>query len=575
MITETLTLPNLFTSARFLVKDETHYLKDAVYAHYCMECGQVFLARFDEYTCGMSYMRRWKGEYYKCPNCGKESVDTYDETKFWNTVAYERDPGNYVPQTMELTLHEFKEKIRLDVKAKCITIDPEHTERAKKATIKESISFDTREQKTWFTQTIEKKSGDTVDITNPFDTTLLQHSILHFLRRNSSAWREHKPEIIHLVKKLRDTLCKKVKQVKGYNLKSISIPGTPNNGLMVDPIRNMAWRLAVTDGPNLKDFFDNSTYEGTDENVTVDPKTTKLTKENLEEIINECRNGKSYPQAVLKTLNMPDTKSGRRMVTNDSIYVLPILKTITETNFDAHGKKIFKDNVTEQLITHKKQHESIHQSAFYWSDQLLPDSDGIYFLNEAIQKIGQSKTLPFITTLPVDMLNDTGKLYTTLTEEEKAKIWKYSGSPKKVHDTCTKLNWCHKHPDYNLDVPEHIVNRLMMQKDQLKFYLPETYYQLRAAGKELHNCVGGAYPAMMKKGDCCIVLVADDNGKLKICIELKKDRIMQAKLFDNEPVNKDPALNKMINTWAKEKKLVIATNDIKITKEKRKLRKAV
>ena len=575
MITETLTLPNLFTSIRCLADDPNKYLQEAVFAHYCMECGQVFLARFDEYTCGMSYMKRWKGEYYKCPNCGKESVDTYDETKFWNTVAYEKKPGKYVPKTLELTLQEFKEKIRLNIKGECIAIDPEHPEWAKKATVRESITFDTRKQKTWFTQTIEKKSGDTVDITNPFDTTLLQHSILHFLRRNSSAWREHKPEIIHLVKKLRNTLCKKVKQVKGYNLKSISIPGTPNNGLMVDPIRNMAWRLAVTDGPNLKDFFDNSTYEGTDENVTVDPKTTKLTKENLEEIINECRNGKSYPQAVLKTLNMPDTKSGRRMVTNDSIYVLPILKTITETNFDAHGKKIFKDSVTEQLITHKKQHESIHQSAFYWSDQLLPDNDGIYFLNEAIQKIGQSKTLPFITALPVDMLNDTGKLYTTLTEEEKAKIWKYSGSPKKVHDTCTQLNWCHKHPDYNLDVPEHIVNRLMMQKDQLKFYLPETYYQLRAAGKELHNCVGGAYPAMMKKGDCCIVLVADDNGKLKICIELKKDRIMQAKLFDNEPVNKDPALNKMINTWAKEKKLVIATNDIKITKEKRKLRKAV
>ena len=178
MIIETLTLPNLFTSARFLVKDETYYLKDAVYAHYCMECGQVFLARFDEYTSGMSYMRRWKGEYYKCPNCGKESIDTYDETKFWNTVACERDPGNYVPQTMELTLHEFKEKIRLDVKAKCITINPEHTERAKKATIKESISFDTRKQKTWFTQTIEKGSGDTIDITNPFDTTLLQYSML-------------------------------------------------------------------------------------------------------------------------------------------------------------------------------------------------------------------------------------------------------------------------------------------------------------------------------------------------------------------------------------------------------------
>ncbi len=575
MITETLTLPNLFTSIRCLADDHNKYLQEAVFAHYCMECGQVFLARFDEYSCGMSYMRRWKGEYYKCPNCGKESIDTYDETKFWNTVAYEKKPGKYVPKTLELTLQEFKEKIRLDIKGECIAIDPEHPAWAKKANVRESITFDIRKQKTWFKQFIGKESGEAIDITNPFSTALLQYSLLRFLGRNSRAWREHKPEIIHLVKKLRDTVCKKIKKIKGYTLKSIAIPGTPHNGLMVDPIRNMAWRLAVTDGPNLKDFYDNSTYNETNDNATIDPKTTKLTKENLEEIINECRNGKSYPQAVLKAYNIPDTKSGRKLVTNDTLYVLPILKTIAETDLDAHGKKIFKDTITEQWTNHKKQHNSFCTSEFYWSDRLLPNEEGIHFLNESIQKVGQSKALPFITAFPVDLLNDTGELYNILTEEEKAKVWKYSGSPKKVHDTCTKLNWYHKHPDYNLNVPEHIVNRLMMQKDQMKFFLPETYYQLRAAGKELHNCVGGEYPARMKKGNCCIVLVADDNGKLKICIELVKDEIVQAKLINNKPVRENPTLNKMMNTWAKEKKLVIATNDIEIIKEKRKLRKAV
>lgn len=175
MITETLTLPNLFTSIRCLADDPNKYLQEAVFAHYCMECGQVFLARFDEYSCGMSYMRRWKGEYYKCPNCGKESIDTYDETKFWNTVAYEKKPGKYVPKTLELTLQEFKEKIRLDIKGECIAIDPEHPAWAKKANVRESITFDIRKQKTWFKQFIGKESGEAVDITKD-----IPHQMTHF-----------------------------------------------------------------------------------------------------------------------------------------------------------------------------------------------------------------------------------------------------------------------------------------------------------------------------------------------------------------------------------------------------------
>ena len=102
----------------------------------------------------------------------------------------------------------------------------------------------------------------------------------------------------------------------------------------------------------------------------------------------------------------------------------------------------------------------------------------------------------------------------------------------------------------------------MIKNKSLKFYLPKTYHELHAAGEELRNCVGGCYPERMKEGKCCIVLVADDRGKLKVCIELRGDTIVQAKLFRNRPLHEDEALFNKVMAWAKERKLKIATDDL-------------
>lgn len=560
MLIAELELPWLFNSIRCEVKKTTsNYLDETLFAHFCLNCHQVFLARFNWVNHGMT--ERWQGEYYKCPCCGEAAADEWDTKRYYRSTVGKVDrPGEPVPRSMVIRLQEFKKHLRMTVDAPCVAFDEKYPENVNYYRIMETFTFDIETQKTYFKQTGCPGAIETTEIGNPCDHTLDQHSVLRFLRRNSRAWRERKPQVTAFLKKLRETVCRKLYEVKGYRTKAVSVPGTKETGLMVNPIRNLMWRLACPDGPNLKELFSFREW------VCMN----NITLEMLAAVMEGCRHGKSYPQAVLQAVGLPDTKSGRRMIAGKPIYALAVAKLIAPAMLDEQGRKAVYDSMMnrwEKWLDH-----SVVSS---WNvDRVFPREKSMVFFQTAVREIGQSRALPLITQLPTDELNDAAEQYEELTPAEQLTVWKNAGSAKKIHDTCTELHWRHKHPDYNLDVPEHIINRLMMQRESLKFYLPKTYHELHAAGEELRNCVGGSYPAQMKEGKLCIVLVADDTGKLKVCIEVHGDKIVQAKLFRNRPVFEDEVLFNKVTAWAKERKLKIATDDL-IMREKKQLKKAM
>lgn len=57
-------------------------------------------------------------------------------------------------------------------------------------------------------------------------------------------------------------------------------------------------------------------------------------------------------------------------------------------------------------------------------------------------------------------------------------------------------------------------------------------------------------------------MVADDIGKLKVCIEIRKDTIKQAKLFGNAPLWKDKRLLQAVRDWADAVGLKCGTDDL-------------
>ena len=557
MLIAELELPGLFKSIRCKIsKDPSLYISENLYSHYCLHCGQVFIARFGWDIHGMTEV--WRGEHFVCPHCGEAARSDWESDRryYRSTAGIVRGPGIEIPKSMTIRLHQFAQHIRMDIVAQAISFNPDAPEKVTDHVIYETINFDAKTQRTWF----RKKGGlhdvETHDISNPFDTAFMECSMLRYLKRNCRAWRERKSEVAVFLKKLRDAVCKKVKEVKGYNLSAISIPGTIATGLMINPIQNIAWRLAVTDGPNLQLMYK---FQRTAGNITsYSDLMDRVSFRDMEKIVDNCCAGMSYPQAVLNAFRIPDSKSGRRMVAKKPIYTIPIIKVLALLS-NEHARKQVYDNLAKRHEAWMEKDASIHT---YLGRHKLPSVDGIQFFKAARKELGEARALPLLTQLQPDMLDDAGTMYKDLTPEEKQTLWQRANSAKQMHDICSELHWAHSHPDFNLEVPEHIVNRLMLQKGHIRFYIPETYYQLRLAGKELHNCVGGSYPGLMKRGGCCIVLVADDIGKLKVCIELRGERIQQAKLFDNEPVWKDPVLFAKVMEWAKEKKLVPDTPDL-------------
>ena len=135
------------------------------------------------------------------------------------------------------------------------------------------------------------------------------------------------------------------------------------------------------------------------------------------------------------------------------------------------------------------------------------------------------------------------------------------------------MNWMslrHKrqsHKNLKFDVPDHIIKRLSMQTDRLKFFMPKESMELLVAGHELNNCVA-SYGQAMKDNSKWIVLVADDNGKLAVCLEIKGNEVIQAKTNRNKPVSNDDKLNSDVVAWAKEANLEIKTSDIKVKDKK-------
>jgi hypothetical protein len=101
-----------------------------------------------------------------------------------------------------------------------------------------------------------------------------------------------------------------------------------------------------------------------------------------------------------------------------------------------------------------------------------------------------------------------------------------------------------------------------MQKDLVKFFLPETSLELKNAGADLHNCVY-SYAGRMVSGKLQIVLVADDKGRLAACLEIQNDILVQAKLRYNRPVRENSAINAEVVEWAERTGLKIGTSDVR------------
>jgi len=534
--------PRPFTAIREIRADSC-YRTDGVCLQYCAECGQVFSAVFGYVPgCGWS---RWRGDMFFCPDCGKLHSRNY-----LSATRYKGQKSQWLPFNLTITLKEFKSHFSLRVTANCVkfTADGEDVEYK---IIRESLIFDVKQQKVVF------KSSNGVaelELGNPYSATpFLNTSLLRYIIPESTVWQAQKKEANLLLKYLRDGITKKMKAIHGIDLKAMSIPAGKRYGLFLLPIVNIAWRMACPDAGNLPLYeIVEGSYPSYKELLEIHRlRCGAPPARAIDFLIALTRKGLSYPQAVAKAYKLPDTKSIVKMLAASDIFDAGRIKT---------GFNLMKD-YKYRIFSARFLLQEINLFSLSANDE---PSEIIRFIKEVASIRGDKLATKLLSNYVKLQTRDIAAMYYKLNAQNKERFWAKKLTAERMHEWLVDAWEAQAYPNYDLAVPEAIVRRLEMQKETIKFFVPDTAYRLKAAGKELHNCVG-SYANSVLDGECCIVLVADDLGKLKVCLEIdQQNNLRQAKLTCNKPVSTDKVLNAEVLKWSKEAKLTIATLDVKV-----------
>ena len=513
-------------------------------------CGQSYVRRYHhngkECDAEFSVMFRYKGysnSYgdYKvtCPVCNGKSSNT---NKTW-PISFD-DPHKYTPTETRVMLYELKNGYQIKAVSKAnkfVSWWGKEVYTASSVKLTEFITFDVSKRKT----TYKLKQGRTVikehELGSFYDNTLIENSmLLHINCRNGS--RYQLKNFGSMMTILREGISRKFKKLHGYKLGNIYTRKntTPLFGKIVPPIMFIAFRLLF---PDIKDMPAN--ILGDKIVQVIDNPDNKLAQSRNEfsklfDNVDIIRKADNSIDGIIEAVGLPKTALIRHTVSKHPFHA-PILSAIY--------KRIPKADVSVQLfdiILHKYSYSKT-------------------FITETISLMNSFIMLRPVTSIKAFLLNnDWARIRDIVgmsTEYKGDKSELYSMKLDSVHDWLTEKIYEQNHPDYSLNIPEPIKKRLEMQKDSLKFFLPDTAYELRAGGKEFHNCVY-RYAKEASNAMCCIAFMADDKGKLVACLEIREGKLVQAKLKYNNPVFNDININNAIIDWCKKSGLEIATTDI-------------
>jgi len=223
-------IPQMFTAYAEHIGRVQNYLNHKQY--FCEECDQPFASAWGS-SPGMNggYER---GTRFHCTYCGKE------HSKY---VAYIRRHEE-CPYKVRLSVKAFKDLVILDVFYEAVFFDDMFSVRSRKKG-KETFRFDIAKQTATFSSYHEKctSSGGPISIGNPFELDVFRESVLRFFTADSLAIANQKPELVALLKLLRENVQSRME--KRYKVKSLYVsPGTLR-GMFLVPLQNIAFSIQL------------------------------------------------------------------------------------------------------------------------------------------------------------------------------------------------------------------------------------------------------------------------------------------------------------------------------------------
>lgn len=436
MIISEVVIPQMFTAYAEHIGRVSNYLNHMQY--FCEECGQAFASAWG--TSPGNFGGYERGSFFHCTHCGKIHH---------KHVAYVRRHED-CPTKVRLSLKTFKDVVVFEVYYEAFYFDDVFGVRAKKGG-KETFRFNIAKQTATFSCHYGKGAGEQQDLGNPFKLEILEESILRFFTANSLALTNQKKELVAFAKELREAIRIKMEKQLGHKIKPLYVSSGTLRGMFLVPLQNMAFRVTFPDAHNLP-----AVYRDRREDInkmlerhmllTIDFFMTAK----IDEAIKKARKGTDFITAVISTLDLPNTNVVRREIGKNLFECGRLLASFKFCkNYDYairfhSGLKTIVDN---------------YKGTFSNRD--------LYYFSRTILKIyGEGGVVTLLENADTFNLKDCIRIFIQLNKDGKKDLIAERVRLRDLHDWLARKHRKQDHKNLILDVPNHIIKRLSMQKDK-------------------------------------------------------------------------------------------------------------
>lgn len=231
--------------------------------------------------------------------------------------------------------------------------------------------------------------------------------------------------------------------------------------------------------------------------------------------------------------------------------------------FSVMLKKYIKDdNYILSILTKfsKERGYGLTSSSNTYPKNLAVQESAIKFLIEELNFTPRK-----ILNLKMDLrtVDDVSRMYSEIKTYNQNYIFPDLENIERAHDFLSRDLREYRHKKINRTIT--LTDLEEAYKKELDNYIIEPISEtneLTRIGTTMNICVG-SYDSRAYNKDCTIVgLYSKENKDPIVCIEVRKNKIIQAKLKRNNRVSSDPILKEYVINWAQENRLEFDTSDI-------------
>lgn len=510
--------------------------------------------------CGFTFGGKWKrnynysngyttaAKYFTCPNCGVHSEP--HRNRIYHTIR----ESDLIPLSVWAEVVELKDAIDLRISYKAITMRFDGTS-IDEGIRKEVLRFDFKKKKAIYTDYNKQK----FDLTHKYIKEHYFMRVLEYFGKSYAMHSINKKPLNDLFRVLRVAFQKRLLATYGYSVADVYISPSANEegGYFFTMLLNMALKITAPDMPNITylnkcaTYWDDSYLYSRVINIPINEDVFELTKK-----------GMNFQEAMRVVSKSPNSRSLRRAMANNplAVWMSEVLKLFNDENIRRTIMTLNRYGVPDCDV--QRYSGKVQRAKDIRKSMKLHINGSKEFWQTMIARYGEPAALRWILSEDFRDIEDCVKMYSELQLKYRDKFW---GSRFKLKDLHAELINVYNKQEYG-DVNLPKVPELNADVNGMHFMVPKTAADLMMIGKELRNCVG-SYKDKVMRGAAAIVVVTDDNMKPVACLELSKGedkftKLVQAKLFGNQCVSKDKAINNTVLKWANQLEIEPRTIDV-------------